>query len=50
MKPLNKNLLRISVFWALGMVARRQWLHRTLVLMFPLGLAVKVVTEVIGVT
>lgn len=43
-------LLIPPVFWMLGRLGERRWLHRTILVVFPLALAVKVATAVIGVS
>jgi hypothetical protein len=38
------------LFWMLGVLGRRQWLHMAALILLPMALAVKVVFEVVGVT
>jgi hypothetical protein len=42
-------LLVPPVLWALGALGARRWLHIALLALFPLGLAIKVSTTVVGV-
>ena len=43
-------LLILPVFWMLGALgAQRVWLHRAILVLFPIALAVKVATAVVGV-
>ncbi|MCW2960334.1 MAG: hypothetical protein JWM90_721 [Thermoleophilia bacterium] len=43
-------LLIPPVFWMLGMLGtERRWLHRAVLVLFPLALAIKVATSVVGV-
>jgi hypothetical protein len=42
-------LLIPPLFWALGQLGKRQWLHTTMFVLFPMALAFKVVFEVTGV-
>jgi hypothetical protein len=42
-------LLIPPVFWMLGMLGERRWLHRAVLVLFPIALAVKVAAAVVGV-
>lgn len=42
-------LLVPPLFWLLGTVGRRQWIHQAMLILFPMALAFRVVFEVAGV-